>query len=173
MNTLAFIYQLPEEDLRGKDVGNHILRLKYLMVKFRYENGAYATEVKSNSQYIKLTSIKDPKCLESMDILLKAGDFLENLELSDEEFEAYKLPLLKKKSRDTSSFLNEKLGTTKDQQQKRDAIISTTLAQVREYGKFLQKNTEKGFFVVEANSECLAQLKSRGFTILQNRRKNV
>jgi len=98
VNTLVFIYQHPDENLQGEDVGNHILRLKYLLRKLHYENGAYATEVKSKSQYIKLTSTRDPNCLESLDILIKAGDFLENLELSDEEFEAYKLPLRRRKA---------------------------------------------------------------------------
>ena len=48
VNTLVFIYQHPDEDLQGEDVGNHILRLKYLLRKLHYENGAYATEQKLN-----------------------------------------------------------------------------------------------------------------------------
>ena len=165
MNSIEFILQHPKKDLPGEDVGNFILELKYLN-KVRYENGAYSAHIISNSNFIQLSAKADPKCLKTMNTFLKAGDFLENLELSDEEFEAYKLPLLKKKNRDPLSFLKEKLGIEKDQQQKRDAIISTTLAQVREYGKFLKKSTAKGFFAVEANSDCLAQLKRKGFTVL-------
>ena len=148
------------EQHKGLVLGNFLLERIHLRNKFEKDSllatGYFA---RASSGSIFLAHERDMKCGETIDLFIQAGNFLEKLELSDEELESYKVRMFQKKPFNVHEYLVDDLISKKDEKTQREEISTTSLADIQKYGRFLKEAITKGVFYVEADPTCLKEAK--------------
>ena len=128
-----------------------------------YIEDHYSLEV--SPSFVTFEYLNLDKCGDTTDLFLQAGDYLENLKLSDEELENYKTQMFKKEDVTVTDYFENQLITKKDEKDRRKQIISTTLADIQKYGSFLKEAISDRMFHVQADSACIKEAEERILTL--------
>jgi presequence protease len=158
-------------NLGYKTHGSYRVILQFLNTTFmwdriRVQGGAYGGRGFFDflSGVFSFLSWRDPNLLTTIDNFDAAGDFLANLDLSDDEItksmigaigamDAYLLP----DAKGYTSMVNELTGNTEERrQQMRDQVLATTLADFHAFGEALRKVKDNGLTVVIGAKERIA-----------------
>jgi len=161
----ANLYRLGYK-LRGSHlvITNH-LRTTWLWEKVRVQGGAYGgfCSFDSNSGVFNYLSYRDPNLLTTLDNYDQASQFLQRVELSEDEItksiigaigqlDAYQLP----DAKGYTSLVRHLIGLTDEiRQRQREEVLSTTLADFRAFGDVLGQVNKNGLVVVLGSSEAI------------------
>ena len=143
------------------------LRTSWLWDRVRVQGGAYGGLCSFNrhSGVFTFLSYRDPNLLDTLGIYDKTGQFLRELDLSQEELtksiigaigdmDAYQLP----DAKGYSSTLRYLIGDTdENRQQIRDQILATTLNDFHAFGEVLDQLSDKGNVVVMGSQEAISE----------------
>jgi Zn-dependent M16 (insulinase) family peptidase len=141
------------------------LRNTYLWDKVRVQGGAYGTFClfDRHSGVFTMLSYRDPNLLATLEVYDRAGEFLQQLQLSDSELtksiigvigemDSYQLP----DAKGYTSMLRFLIGITdEERQQIRDRVLSTSLADFEAFGALLSQVKENGQVVVLGAQESI------------------
>ncbi len=127
---------------------NKMISLKYLWNQIRVKGGAYGAfaDVQSNGM-ITLASYRDPNLQKTMEAYREISEFIESIDLTDEELTKYIIGTMGAYERPlTPKMCNEKmLGmyfvevTYEDEQKNRHEILDTTVDMLKSYREMYQK----------------------------------
>ncbi len=161
----ANLYQLGYElDGSAYVISNH-LRGTWLWDKVRVQGGAYGGFCTFDSQSGVLTflSYRDPNLLQTLEVYDGAAQYLQNLDLTDSELtkaiigtigdmDSYLLP-------DAKGFTAMRYYlidlTNEERQQRRDQVLSTTLANFHQFGRVLEELNQNGAVVVLGSADVI------------------
>jgi Zn-dependent M16 (insulinase) family peptidase len=130
----------------------NILRTGYLWNNIRVQGGAYGSGFSADMNGVfSLWSYRDPNLRRTVDIYGGVADFLENLELSEEELTKAKIATIG--SLDKPLTPSEKGGrvigmllsglTQEDIQRERDEVLSTTVEDLRSFARLFREGMEQ------------------------------
>ena len=163
----ANLYQLGYK-LHGSQIViiNH-LRTTWLWEKVRVQGGAYGgfCSFDSNSGVFNYLSYRDPNLLTTLDNYDQTSQFLQRIDLSEDEItksiigaigqlDAYQLP----DAKGYTSLVRHLIGLSDEiRQQRRDEVLSTTLAEFKAFGNVLEQVNEKGLVVVLGSQDAIGK----------------
>lgn len=147
------------------------LRTSWLWDKVRVQGGAYGGLCSFNrhSGVFTFLSYRDPNLLATLDVYDKTGQFLQDLDLSQEELtksiigaigdmDAYQLP----DAKGYSSMLRYLIGETDEKRQHiRDQILATNLKDFHTFGEMLDMLSKDGNVVVMGSEEAVMEANSK------------
>jgi presequence protease len=146
-------------------VARSYLRTSWLWDKVRVQGGAYGGQCTFNrySGCFTFVSYRDPNLLATLDIYDRTADFLRNTDLSEAELtrniigmigeiDTYRLP-------DAKGFVSMQrylIGDTDAaRQQMREEVLSTTAADIRDFGDAMAQVAAKGRIVVLGSEQAI------------------
>lgn len=146
------------------------LRTSWLWDKVRVQGGAYGGLCSFNrhSGVFTFLSYRDPNLLDTLDIYDKTGQFLRDLDLSQEELnksiigaigdmDAYQLP----DAKGYSSMLRYLIGESDEKRQHiRDQILATNIKDFHTFGEKLDMLSKDGSVVVMGSEEAVIEANS-------------
>ena len=152
-----------------------IIEKDYLWNKVRVEGGAYGGYATYNSTgFTALFSFGDPKLYETFELYEKLSEYIENLNLSQEEIETYLMGIFADFDRPStvqsdfryiiSVYLNNEIG---NREIIRKEMLEVTNDKLKEAGKILLDGLKKNMICVSASSEAIAK-KEGVFTSVVN-----
>ncbi len=149
-------------------VASKLLRTTWLWEKVRVEGGAYGGRCTYDhlSELFSFTSYRDPNLLSTLSIYDRAGEFLQNLALSDSELtraiigtvsemDAYQLPDAKGFTATIRALVGD---TDTRRQRRRDEVLGTTLADLRAFGDVLSEAARTGEVCIVSSEEKIEKL---------------
>ena len=135
------------------EVLSQIINYNYLWQKIRVLGGAYGCNMTINkNNNVVLTSYRDPNIINTLNIFDELGDYISNLELTDDEILGFKISAISK----TESILHKKdlttlmqkmyfQGITYDMLKKiKEEIVNTNLADLKKFGKYIKEAIANG-----------------------------
>jgi Zn-dependent M16 (insulinase) family peptidase len=169
----ANLYELGYQLDGSVSVITNLLRTTWLWDKIRIQGGAYGafSVFDPHSGVFTYISYRDPNLLDTLDVYDGTGQFLRQLDLSDEELtkniigaigsmDAYQLP----DAKGYSSMARYLTGNTDEiRQRRRDEVLSTTTADFEAFAEVLDRINEKGLVAVLGSQEAIgAANKAKG-----------
>ncbi|MDR3110243.1 MAG: insulinase family protein [Planctomycetaceae bacterium] len=154
----------------------NILRTGYLWDNIRVQGGAYGGGVSiTRSGIVSLWSYRDPNLKRTVDIYEGVANFLEKLELTDEELtnaiiatigslDKPKTPAAKGGTIAMEILAGQK---REEVQQRRDEVLSTTLSDLRDFAKMFRDAMKQNNICVFGNEEKLKEDKDLFKTTLR------
>ncbi len=124
------------------------LNAEFLHNKVRAQGGAYGCGIQIGiSGNLSITSYRDPKMFETIDVYSQIADHLENLEITASELEPFIIstfgktdPSLTPRTKSILAISRYFIGITKeDLQNQRDSILSATPETIKSYSEFFRK----------------------------------
>jgi Zn-dependent M16 (insulinase) family peptidase len=161
----ANLYELGYQLHGSNMVITNFLRTTWLWERVRVQGGAYGGSCRfdSHSGVFNFLSYRDPNLLQTLDNYDKAGQFLREVDLSEEEIsrsiigsigqiDAYQLP----DAKGYTSLVRYLLGISdEERQRRREEVLSTTLAEFRAFAELLDRVKEQGSVVVMGSQEAI------------------
>ncbi len=157
---------LEEEFSPTMTVLANILSSSYLHTMIRAKGGAYGAGVQIKSLGQILTySYRDPNLLETVEVYDKMGDFVRELELSNEELKNFIIgslnafdPLLTPDEKGVVNLSRYITGNSKERlKAQRDIVLSTTLEDLKASAEILDRAMEKNYLAVIGNKEKIEE----------------
>jgi Zn-dependent M16 (insulinase) family peptidase len=144
----------------------NILRTGYLWNNIRVQGGAYGGGFSADMNGVfSLWSFRDPHLRRTVDIYGGVADYLENLELTDEELTNAKIATIG--SLDKPMTPSEKGGSVmamllsglsqEDIQRERDEVLATTVDDLRAFAPMFRKGMERNNICVFGNETKLEE----------------
>ena len=167
----ANLYDLGFEFSGKFDALKAILRTGFLWDRVRVQGGAYGSSM-SFDHYtgdFGLVSYRDPNLTETLEVYDEISDFLTHLDLSRGELEKIIIgcvgnfdPPLSPDRKGAISKVEHLTGLTEEFKQKRlDSLLSTRLADIKEYAGLFQKVKETGTVCVLGNEDKIKKAAKR------------
>ena len=158
------LYDLGYELHGSSKVITRLLNLDYMWHKIRVQGGAYGGRLglSSSTGTATFLSWRDPNIEGTMDNFNNAGEFLQNIEMTQEDIEksiiaaigdldSYQLP----DAKGYGAMLRHLLGYTDDiRQQYRDEVFATTLEDFKAFGKWLA-HVDEGHAAVVGSPDAI------------------
>jgi presequence protease len=161
----ADIYAMGLKPSGANTVINRYLRTTYLWDRVRVQGGAYGgfCSFDTHGGSFVYTSYRDPNLLATLDIYDKAADFLKNADLSETELsrniigtigdiDTYRLP-------DAKGFVSMQrhlIGDTDEaRQRRREEVLSTTIADIRNFADAAAQVAQRGRVVVLGSEQAI------------------
>lgn len=151
------------------------LQTAWLWEKIRVQGGAYGgmCSFDQRSGVFVFASYRDPNLANSLAIYKATGDYLKNLQLSEDELtraligaigqlDAYQLPDAKGYSSTARYLLNY---TDAERQQLRDEVLATTQADFNAFGDILNRVFSDPGIAVLCSADSLAAAEKQGFRV--------
>lgn len=149
------------------DVAKNLLNADYLYQTLRIRGGAYGfgMRIYTVSGHLLFYSMDDPNCRESFAAMEMAADYLEQLEMSDEELERYiigtigleDIPLSPRQMGNESFNCYMNNLSEEDHRKERAEILGTTVEQLRECGQLIRGALQDGYRCCLGNEKKLRQ----------------
>ena len=133
-------------------LATHILDSTYLWEKVRLQGGAYgASLIVSRDGNMVISSYCDPELSATLEIFKGIGDYLETLELDEDEFEKYKIgtiggldvPLTMEQKSERAMLYNLAQVEHQKLQSERDQLLATTLQDIHQLGGLFKAVMQK------------------------------
>lgn len=167
----ANLYDLGFEFSGKFDALKAILRTGFLWDRVRVQGGAYGSSM-SFDHYtgdFGLVSYRDPNLMETLAVYDEISDFLTHLDLSRGELEKIIIgcvgnfdPPLSPDRKGSISKVEHLTGMTEEfKQQRLDSLLSTRLADIKEYAGLFQKVKEEGTVCVLGNEDKIKKAAQR------------
>ncbi len=161
----ADVYKLGYEPDGSHLAITNYIRTTWLWEKVRVQGGAYGGFLlfDEHTGSLGYVSYRDPNLLETLANYDGTAQFLESLDLSDEELkrsiigaigdmDAYQLP----DAKGYTSLLRWLIGETDaERQQKRDEVLSTTVNDFRQFGRVLEQVSRQGVVTVIGSADTI------------------
>lgn len=139
-----------------------MLNSEFLHDRVRAKGGAYGCHISaSHTGNIQMVSYRDPNLTETLEVYNEAADFIENLEINQDELTKYIIGAISKqdaaltphmKGRTaTANFISDT--TYEELQQERDEILATTPDQLKAYAPLLRKVMDDDYKCVLGNDK--------------------
>ena len=167
----ANLYDLGFEFSGKFDAVKALLRTGYLWDRVRVQGGAYGSMISFDyfTGDFGLVSYRDPNLTETLDVYDEIADFLENLDLAQDELEKIIIgcvghldPPLSPDRKGSISRAEYLTGMTPEfKMQRLDELLSTTRDDVRGYADLFRQVKEKGSVCVIGNEEKIKKASSR------------
>ena len=150
---------------------NNYLRTTWLWERVRVQGGAYGAfcSFDRRSGVFGFASYRDPNITHTLEIYDQTGQFLRELELSEEELtksiigvigriDDYQLP----DAKGYTSMVRHLIGESREQRQKiRDEVLGTTVNDFQAFGDVLNQVGEHGSVVVLGAEEAIQQANTK------------
>ena len=139
------------------EVLGQIINYNYLWQKVRVLGGAYGCSMIVNqNDNIALTSYRDPNLENTLKVYDELGDYVSNLELSDDEILGFKISTMSNfeivmHNKDLASLMQRRYfkGITYDDLKKtKEEIVNSTLSDLKKYGKSIKNAILNGSLCV-------------------------
>ena len=139
---------------------SHILDSTYLWDKVRLQGGAYGASVLlSRDGNMVLSSYCDPGLGETLEVFKEIGNYLENLDLDEDELEKYKIgtiggldmPLTMEQKSERAMIYSLAQVEHQKLQLERDQVLSATINEIRAVGKLFNAVMQKQALCVVGN----------------------
>lgn len=146
-----------------------ILNVDYLHNKVRAQGGAYGVGLgMGRTGSLMVSSYRDPNIVATLDAYDKMADFVENIELDDQDLISYIVGAIgsmdspmtpsSKGALATSMYITN---TNKDDMQKiRDQVISTKISDIKALAPILKDTMDKGYICVLGNENIIEENKN-------------
>lgn len=145
-----------------------VLSHEYLYNNIRAKGGAYGAGIQFGSSGTTiLFSYRDPQLVRTLGIYKNIGDYLETLDLSPEDFNAYIIGATRKFNPALTSLSKGRLDMTmyitgqktEDIQRAQEEALSTTMDRLKDYAPLLREASETNYICVLGNSEVIKENK--------------
>lgn len=158
------------------NVLTHLLRTGYLWNNIRVQGGAYGSGISiDRNGVLSFMSYRDPHLQRTLEVYNNSGQYLENLELSEQELSnaiiatsgSLDRPMTpsEKGSRATTRYI---IGLTHEEvQAERDEVLSTDLDDLRAFSQILQKTMEQDNICVFGGEEKINEVPQLFKTIIR------
>ena len=152
------------------DVFKALLRTVYLWDRVRVKGGAYGSMMSFDlyTGDLALVSYRDPNLIETLQVYDDIPEFLNQLEIPDEEFEKIVIgcagkidPPLTADRKGSIAKIEHLTGVTQEFKQRRlEELLSTRLSDIREYAGLFEKVRDEGTVCVLGNEAKIKQSSS-------------
>ncbi len=154
------------------DVLKNIVYSDYLWQRVRVLNGAYGGMIKVNDYgEIILMSYRDPNIEKTLDTYSELGEYISNIDITNEELLKYKIGSIKDDSYHNSTlgevaFLKMMEGITYESRKlRRSQIINATLDDIKAFGKDIKEALKNTYICTIGNENKITEAKDRFDTI--------